>query len=341
MNLALQIVYGIIIISIIALVHEFGHFFAAKKSGIAVEEFSIGFGPAIMKKKMGGTLYKIGVIPILGYAKLRGMDDNLDAPDGFYTKTLWQRFISIFMGPGMNFIFAIIIFAIVFASFGNPFIRTTTISSVMAESPAYVAGMQQGDKIIEIDGEYIDSWEEMTDIIRASDGRALQVMVERKDEKISLTIIPEKDPISNAWVIGVYSSTEKYSPFRALWEGVVWTGKLLHQMIVSIPLLFTMKGISSVAGPIGIAAMTGRAASGGFASLLWFSAFISIAIGFTNLLPIPALDGSWIILILWEAITHKPVPPEKQLSVQGAGFIVILGIMFLVSINDIIRLISR
>ena len=152
MNLALQIVYGIIIIGIIALVHEFGHFFAAKKSGIAVEEFSIGFGPSIFRKKIGGTEYKVGIIPILGYAKFRGMDDNLTAPDGFYTKTLWQRFISIFMGPGMNFIFAIIIFAIVFASFGNPFVRTTTVSSVMAESPAYMAGMQQGDKIIEIDG---------------------------------------------------------------------------------------------------------------------------------------------------------------------------------------------
>ncbi|MCD6106997.1 MAG: RIP metalloprotease RseP [Caldisericaceae bacterium] len=341
MNLALQIVYGIIIIGIIALVHEFGHFFAAKKSGIAVEEFSIGFGPSIFRKKIGGTEYKVGIIPILGYAKFRGMDDNLTAPDGFYTKTLWQRFISIFMGPGMNFIFAIIIFAIVFASFGNPFVRTTTVSSVMAESPAYMAGMQQGDKIIEIDGEYIDSWEEMTDIIHASDGRALQVTVEREAEKISLTVTPEKDPISGVWVVGVYSSSEKCSLFRALWEGVVWTGKLLYQMIVSIPLLFTMKGITSIAGPIGIAAMTGQAASGGFANLLWFSGFISIAIGFTNLLPIPALDGSWIILILWEAITHKPVPPEKQLSVQGTGFIIILGIMFLVSIKDIMRLISR
>ncbi len=341
MNLALQIVYGIIIISIIALVHEFGHFFAAKKSGITVEEFSIGFGPAILKKKMGGTLYKIGVIPILGYAKFRGMDDNLDAPDGFYTKTLWQRFISVFMGPGMNFILAIIILTVVFASFGNPFIRTTTVSSVILEGPAYTAGIQQGDKIIEIDGEYIDSWEEMTDIIHASDGRALQVVVERKDEKVPLTVIPKKDSISDVWVIGVYSSSERYSLFRAFWEGVVWTGKLIYQMIISIPLLFTRKGISSVVGPIGIAAMTGQAASGGFANLLWFSAFISIAIGFTNLLPIPALDGSWIILILWEAVTHKPVPPEKQLSVQGTGFIIILGIMFLVSINDIIRIISR
>ena len=341
MNIILEIIYGIIVIGVIALVHEYGHYYAAKKSGIAVEEFSIGFGPAIFHKEVGGTIYKVCAIPILGYTKIKGMEDNLDAPDGFYKKGLWQRFITIFMGPGMNFILAVILFAIVFSSFGNPFVHTTQISGLVQGDPAYRAGLQKGDKIIEINGKPVKTWEEMTNIIRNSNGKKLQIVVNRKGKDLSFEVTPKKDP-TGGWVIGIYSSGgEKYSLFKALWEGVVWTGKLLYKMIVFIPLLFTWRGVSSIAGPIGITVMTGQAAKGGLINLLWFSAIINVAIGFTNLLPIPALDGSWIVLILWEAITRKPIPPEKQLSVQSAGFVFLLGFMALVSVHDIMRLIGK
>ncbi len=342
MNIILEIIYGIIVISIIALVHEYGHYYAAKKSGIAVEEFSIGFGPPIFHKEAGGTMYKVCAIPILGYTKLKGMEDNLDAPDGFYKKGLWQRFITIFMGPGMNFILAVVLFSIVFSLFGNPFVHTTQISGLVQGDPAYIAGLQKGDKIIEIDGKHVKTWEEMTNIIHSGNGKTLQVTVDREGKDLSFEVTPKKDPATGTWIVGIYSSEgEKCSPFVGLWEGIVWTGKLLYKMTIFIPLLFTRKGISSIAGPIGITVMTGQAAKGGLVNLLWFSALINVAIGFTNLLPIPALDGSWIVLILWEAITHKPVSPEKQLSVQGAGFIFLLGLMALISVHDVMRFIAK
>jgi regulator of sigma E protease len=161
------------------------------------------------------------------------------------------------------------------------------------------------------------------------------------NEQVSLSVTPEKDKISGVWMIGAYSSNAKESFFMSIWEGIKWTGTLLYRMFILIPMLFTKQGLGSLVGPIGIVAMTSQAASGGFANFMWFMAFISIALGFTNLLPIPALDGSWIILVIWEAVTRKPVPPEKQASVQGAGFVFILGVMVLVSLRDILRLIGR
>jgi regulator of sigma E protease len=475
------IIYGILAIMILAMFHELGHFFAAKLSGIGVEELSIGFGPTIYQKEAGGTVYKIGALPILGYAKIKGMEGNFDAPDGYFKKGLWSRFFTIFSGPLMNFIIAILMFTFVFSFFGNPFLQTTTLSSFMKDSPAISAGFKIGDKVIEIDGEKITKWDDITEAIRSSEGKTLNVIVERDEfnklsnmlsnpstsdnftiilnsdnpymtvnglkqeidpgrgtkpviknnitlapiraivealggsidwndtekmvavtlkdttlrlwinkpqaqvdapllilkwidesnhkiipeiingrtmvpvrfiaenlgcnigwnEQVSLNVTPEKDKISGNWMIGAYSANVKESFFMSFWEGIKWTGNLLYRMFILIPMLFTKQGLGSLVGPIGIVAMTSQAASGGFANFVWFMAFISIALGFTNLLPLPALDGSWIVLVIWEAITRKPVPPKKQASFQGIGFVVILGLMVLVSLRDIMRLIGK
>jgi regulator of sigma E protease len=338
MNIIWQIIIGTIVIGLLALVHELGHFTAAKLSGIAVEELSIGFGPTIYQKKVKETVYKVGALPILGYAKIKGMEGDFDAPDGYYKKGFWQRFFTIFMGPGMNFILAIVIFAIVFSTFGNPFVPTTTVGALVENGPAYRAGIQAGDKIIEVNGTDVrDNWDKMTEVVRSSKGKALNITVDRKGKKITFSVTPKKDPTTQTWVVGIYRAGMRYSFFEALWQGTIWTGKLLYKMFIFIPMLFTKQGITSVAGPIGIIAITGQAASGGLMNLLWFSAFISIALGFTNLLPLPALDGSWLVLLIWEGITHKPVPPEKQMTVQGTGFVILLGLMVLISIHDIMR----
>jgi len=337
----LTVVYGILIILILAMFHELGHFFAAKLSGIGVEELSIGFGPTIYQKEAHGTVYKIGVLPILGYAKIKGMEGNFDAPDGYFKKGLWSRFFTIFAGPLMNFIVAIVLFSFVFAAFGNPFTPTTTIAKATSNSPAYYAGFESGDKIIEIDGKVINQWQEVTDIIHNCNGKTLSIIVERNGSDITFSVVPQKDKITGLWLIGIYPINQRYSVLASFWEGIKWTGNTLYKMFTFIPMLFTRVGLSSIAGPIGIVALTSQAAAGGFAELIWFTAFISIALGFTNLLPIPALDGSWIALAIWEAVTRKPVPPKKQASVQGIGFVVILGLMVLVSLRDIMRLIGK
>jgi regulator of sigma E protease len=335
------VVYGILIILILAMFHELGHFFAAKLSGIGVEELSLGFGPTIYKKESGGTVYKIGALPILGYAKIKGMESDFEAPDGYFKKGLWSRFFTVFAGPLMNFVVAILLFTFVFAAFGNPFTPTTIVAKVINNSPAYYAGLKSGDKIIQIDGKTISSWQEITDTIHSANGKILSLIVDRDGNILTLSVTPQKDKITGQWLIGIYPTNLRYPVAVSFWEGIKWTGNTLYKMFTFVPMLFTKAGLSSIAGPIGIIAMTSQAAAGGFAELVWFTAFISIALGFTNLLPIPALDGSWIVLVLWEAITRKPVPPEKQTSVQGIGFIFILGLMVLVSLRDIVRLIGK
>lgn len=335
------ILIGILMISVLALLHEIGHFFAAKASKIPVEEMSIGFGPTIFKKRSGNTVYKIGLLPILGYVKIKGMEGDFEAPDGFFKQDRFKRFMTLVMGPVMNFIAAIVLFSIVFTSFGNPFKPSTTVGSVAVGSPADVAGIIKGDKILEMNGYEIMSWEQIVDLTQKSEGNQILVVVNRSGKELSFVVTPKKDATNSRWVMGIYSQGERYNILKSFIEGAKWTFTLLYRMFTSIPMLFTRSGLSSITGPIGIISMTGEAASGGFASLIWFMAFISIALGFTNLLPIPALDGSWIVIVIWEAITRKPVPPEKQASVQGFGFVVVLALMFLVSIRDILRIIGK
>ncbi len=335
------IILGIVMICVLATVHEIGHFLGARMSGIPVEEFSIGFGPPIFKKEINHTLYKLCMLPILGYTKIKGMEGDFDAPDGYFKKGVWQKFITIFLGPFMNFVLAMVIFSILFTTFGNPFVPTTTISTVITDSPAYYAGLKSGDKIIEIDGVKIDDWTDSINAIRNSNGKTLQIVVEREGKEVGIYVQPKKDQATGVYQIGITASSEKYSPFRAIYEGAKWTGSMLYQMLKSIPMLFTREGLNSMMGPIGIVGLTGEAAAGGVASVVWLAGLISIALGFTNLLPIPALDGGWLILIIWEAITRKPIPPEKQASVQGAGFIFLLGLMVFISWRDILRLLGR
>ncbi len=335
------ILIGILMISVLALLHEIGHFFAAKASKIPVEEMSIGFGPTIFKKQSGNTVYKIGLLPILGYVKIKGMEGDFEAPDGFFKQNRFKRFMTLVMGPVMNFIAAIVLFSIVLTSFGNPFKPSTTVGSVAVGSPADVAGIIKGDKILEMNGYEIMSWEQVVDVTQKSEGNQIVVVVNRSGKELSFVVTPKKDATNSRWVMGIYSQGERYNILKSFIEGAKWTFTLLYRMFTSIPMLFTRSGLSSITGPIGIISMTGEAASGGFASLIWFMAFISIALGFTNLLPIPALDGSWIVIVIWEAITRKPVPPEKQASVQGFGFVVVLALMFLVSIRDILRILGK
>lgn len=338
----LTVIYGILIISFLALAHEFGHFVAARLSKIPVEEFAIGFGKTIFSKKFkDGMVFKIGVLPILGYVKIKGMEDNFDAEDGFYNRSALQKIFTISAGVLMNIIVAILIFSLVFATFGNPLSPTTTIASVVQGSPAEIAGLKQGDKILEINGVSIDSWEELVQKVQQNKDRTATFVIERNGNKLTFSIAPKFDSTQQKWMIGISPRGEKYPVYRSIIESFKWAFESLFLMFKFIPQLFTRVGISSVSGPIGIIAMTGTAASGGFLSLLFFVAYISIALAFTNLLPVPPLDGSWLVLIIFEAITRKRIPAEKTSRIQSIALMIILGLMFIVSINDILKLFNK
>ena len=338
----LNVIYGILIISFLATAHEFGHFIVAKLSHIPVEEFAIGFGPTIYEHTAeDGMKFKINVFPILGYNKLKGMDDNFDAKDGFYNRPFGPKFLTILAGPVMNLVVAILIFSVVFASFGNPLSPTTVIASVVPNSPAYMAGIQPNDKILKLNNVEINSWDELVAEVQKTEGKDTPVLIERNGQNIELTLKPTYDKTQKKWMVGISPKGEVYPVSRSFTEASKWTFQALYEMFTFVPKLFTRAGLSSLAGPIGIISMTGEAATGGFMSILFFVAYISIALAFTNLLPIPPLDGSWLVIILFEGITRKKVPIEKTAQIQSVALILMLLLMVFVSINDILRIFGK
>lgn len=362
----LYVIVGLLIISFLALAHEFGHFLFARISGIPVEEFAIGFGPSIYERKIAPKSlsrkvkvssesesfesleknqnvmnFKIGLFPILGYVKIKGMEDNYDDPEGFYNKGFLAKFLTLLAGPLMNLVVAIVIFGFVFATFGNPLSPTTTIASIVKNSPAEKANFKIGDTILKVNGVVIKNWNELVSSIQENQGNIAKIEVKRGNEILELQVVPKYDPVQKRWMIGISPKGEVYPITKSFIEGSKWTFQTFYTMFTFLPKLFTRVGLSSVTGPIGIISMTGEAASAGFLNLLFFVAYISIALAFTNLLPIPPLDGSWLVIIIAEGVTRKKISKSLTAKIQSIALIFMLFLMFIVSINDILKLIKK
>lgn len=315
--------------------HEFGHFIVAKSVGIKVHEFSIGMGPKLLHKKGKETEYFLRAIPIGGYVKMEGEDENSDDPRSFSKKPVGSRILVVAAGAIMNFILAIILFTIVSYGMGTP---TNTIEEVIIDSPAYTAGLKTGDKIIKINDKEVKSWKEIVKHISDSNSEEeLNIVVLRDSEEISLKAIPEFDKETERYVIGIKPESEK-GFFQALKGGFETTGTMLGLMFKFIKMLFrgqVKRG--DLSGPVGVIYTVGEAAKYGFINLLYITGFISVNLGFFNLLPIPALDGSRILFMLIELIRGKPVNPEKEGFVHFIGFILLMLLMIMVTYSDIVR----
>lgn len=342
MSIGVGILLGIFVLGILAVSHELGHFLATRLSHIPVEEFGYGIGPVIYQHKAkDGMVFKLSAIPFLGYVKIKGMDNNIDAPDGFFNQPFWPKLFTMVAGPLMNILVAILLFSIVFSTFGNPAVPSNVVATVLKDSPAYTAGMLPNDKIIEINGVKISEWSQVNNLIQESKGDPLEIVVDRNNREVHLVVTPSYDNSLNKWLIGVSSKGEVYSFPTSFIKAGSFTFKMLGSMFASIAILFTKEGATSVTGPIGIVSLMAQSASGGFLEFLFFSAYISLALGFTNLLPIPALDGSWILVLLIEGITRKKIVNRTALQIQSFALFILLALMVLVSINDIIRIIAR
>jgi len=404
---------SIIIFSLVIIIHELGHFWAAKSVGIKVHEFSIGMGPEIKSIQGEETKYSIKLFPIGGYVKMEGEDDDSFSEDSFNSKSVLSRLKVIFMGPLMNFILALIIFVIVIGVYGisgntiaevesslneyktglrpgdkivkindekvkyweeiqeeissssenykitvernkelheyevdhnyrymigiSPEIiedeYTNTVGFIDETMPAYKGGLRSGDKIISINKVKTNNWNETRELINNSSGNKIELDIERDKEILKLEILPIKQV-----TIGFYTETQK-SISDILLGSVYKTTYYINLMFNFIIMLVSGKvGSEAIAGPVGIVNMIGQAASLGFYPLLNLAAFISINLGFVNLLPIPALDGSRILFLLIEKIRGKRIPPDKEGYIHFVGFVLLMALMFFVLYNDIIRI---
>ena len=330
----LTAIAAIFVFLLVVVIHEGGHFSVAKLVGIKVNEFAIGMGPKLFQKRKGETVYTIRALPIGGYVKMEGEDEDSDDPRGFSKVSVWSRIAVVSAGAIMNFVLAIVVLSIVAFSLGLP---TTTIEEVLVDSPAMEYGVLPGDKIISIDGVEISEWNEIVETINSSEtSKALDIKVQRDGEIISLQVKPVLD--DERVVIGIVPRSEK-SFFKSIEAGFKDTWHFLKLMFNFIAMLFQGKvSTNDLAGPIGVINEIGNQAKVGFLNLLYILGFISVNLGFFNLLPIPALDGSRIVFLLIEAIRGKPVDPKKEGFIHFLGFIFLISLMLLVTYKDLIRI---
>ncbi len=329
----LTAIAAIFVFLMVILFHEFGHFAVAKLVGIKVNEFSIGMGPKIFQKKKGETKYSIRALPIGGYVSMEGEDENSDDPRSFNRVPALSRIAVIAAGAIMNFVLAIIVFSIFSFNVGMP---TTTISEIQKNSPAEKVGIKSGDTILSINDKETKNWDSLAKNISESGSKEIKVTILRGEEKKDYLVKPEINEENKA-IIGIVPAYEK-SFVSSIKGGFQKTGFVLKMMFDFVKMVFRGKiSTKDLSGPVGVIYTIGEVAKYGIINLLYLMGFISVNLGFFNLLPLPALDGSKIVFLLVEIIRGKPMNPEKEGFIHLVGFVLLIALMLVVTYSDIIR----
>lgn len=342
----MTIIYFILVLSITIFVHELGHFLFAKKAGIYVYEFCIGMGPRIFKfkRKNDETEYGIRLFPIGGFCSMAGesveIDEKVEESKRMQSKTWIQRFLTVVAGVMFNFIFALIILFIVGLINGRPTDKAL-VSEVLSDSPAEIAGLQSGDVITSINGVEIKNVDRLMLEYQVNYGQILDLEVLRNNKTILISITPSL--VNDNFQYGFSLDNKIYKGFD---EAIIYAftkfGSLISQMCVTIRYLFTgTLSLSNLSGPIGIYNIVGQTAATGFINLVYLIGYLSINVGFINLLPIPAFDGGRILFLLIELFRRKPVNAKVENTIHSIGMVLLLVLMVVITYNDVIKFIIK
>lgn len=354
----MNLVIGAISIALMFLIliapHEAGHFAFAKLFRVRVIEFSIGMGSKLFSHTRGGTLYAWRLLPVAGYVRMGGMEPgDLDGADGFHSKPAYQRLLILFGGPLVNFVVAGLIATVIYLMVVNPY--PGKVAGVIPNSPAAAAGIQAGDVITRVNGQSVDRSDTIRRVEAKDPGGVLNLDVRRADgQRYTTQITPAFNDKYQAYLIGISSQGVMSSlggrpilttgdaliggasfPFQALQV----IGQGLY-MLASGQIPGGVFGPQGATGPIGIGAITYSAANEGLISWLYVAALLSVALGSANLIPLPALDGGRIVVVLLEKLRGKPFNRERELSVQRYGLAALLALMAVIAFFDIQRLIG-
>ena len=343
------IIWFVLILGAIVLVHEFGHFIFSKIFGVYVYEFSIGMGPKLLhyKKKNGETEYCIRLIPIGGFVSLAGedADDNNKIPEErkLYSKPVWQRFLIMVAGVMNNFIFAFLLLFVMALIYGSVTTKPI-VDSVTLGMPAELAGIQKGDTILSIDGQKITSFSEIQLYLQTSEGKEMEfVLKDQSGNKRTVMVTPNKTVNENGeegYVIGIALDTKVNKGFiPSLKYAGSTTLSLYKLMFTTIKQLFNGRAsVKDLSGPVGIYTIVSEESKAGFQNILYLTAYLSINVGFINLLPFPAFDGGRVVFLIIEKIRRKRVPAKVEGIVNAVGFGLLMLLMIFVTFNDILRL---
>jgi len=362
-----SILTAILVLSLLVLVHELGHFAAARRLGVGVIKFSIGFGPRVWGFVRGGTEYVFSAFPLGGFVKMVGEHEEEQDPAGgatqetppppppdpalsFENKPVWARLIIIVAGPVANVLFAVLVFWFVFMA-GVPMLLPE-IGTVQPNYPAADAGLLPGDVITAIDTHTIGTWEDLTAVVHTSGGVERVFTIRRANETLTLRITPRASPSSTVFgepttvgLVGITPAerftTRRYGPLDAAALSLRRTGDIMRLTLVGIAKIFQrIVPANSIGGPIMIVQMAGQQAQAGAMNLIFFSAFLSISLGLFNLFPIPVLDGGQIWFLLVEAVRGRPLSRRIKEITQQVGMGLLLLLMLFAFYNDITRVIT-
>jgi len=345
----LSLVSFLVVLGVLILVHELGHFIVAKRLGVRVERFSFGFGPKLFSFKKGDTEYLVSAILLGGYVKMAG-DDPTEKLDNknyeFLSRRIIDRFKIIFAGPFLNYVLAFVIFSVIFM-FGRP---TTEIGGFLKDYPAEKAGLMAGDKITAINGKRVEFWEDMTEMIYKSVNGPMKLSVERNgsmfEKEITPVIRQTKDIFGKETKIALIGITpsQKLAKTKNNFLMSLKLGffKLMNFTFITYKALWmimtgSMSFRESLSGPIGIFMITGQAARLGFIPILHLVGILSASLAIFNLLPIPILDGGHILFLALEKIMGRPLSAKTQERIMNTGMAFLILLTVLIFYNDIIK----
>jgi regulator of sigma E protease len=357
------IVPFLLVLTVLVFVHEFGHFFVARRNGVRVDVFSIGFGPELFGwYDRAGTRWKFSAIPLGGYVKMFGDNDassglpsaglarmsEAERDVSFYYKRLGQRAAIVAAGPAANFMFAIVVLALLFMTFGQPF-TAAKVGQVQHGSAAAQAGIKPGDVIVRINGSAVRSFEDVQQDVRLNPGVPMTIVVNRNGRDISVEATPKKseltDRFGNHYQIGLLGIAHKgidyvrRDPATAIIQAGEQTWDLSTSTLNAIwQIAIGVRGTDELGGPLRIAQMSGDVAQGGAVPIIWFMAVLSINLGLINLFPVPVLDGGHLLFYAAEALRGRPLGQRAQEYGFRIGLALVLTLMVFATWNDLVHL---
>lgn len=333
----------VVVFGTIVLVHELGHFAAAKAFGVRVYEFSVGIGPVLGAFRRRGTQYSVRMLPLGGFVKLAGMDPALSdadelSPDdarNFTMRPLWQRMVIIAAGPLMNFLLAFLLIAGYYMTVHVP----PTVTRVNPGSPAQAAGLLPGDVIVSVEGQKTDTADEVIRLVQPNAGKPLRLSVRRVDRVLEVEVTPRLDPDAGVGLLGIEIRSHPRMGFvtsvtkaaEDTWRGALGIAQAVGRMV-------TGRSEVDLRGPLGIITITGEAARQGIDALITLAIGLNLNLGLLNLLPIPVLDGGWLMLLALEGLRGRPLDPEQRGLAQFVGLVIIVLLMIYAFYQDVIHL---
>lgn len=351
----------LLVLTVLVFVHELGHYLVARRNGVRIEVFSIGFGPELFGwNDRAGTRWKFSAIPLGGYVKMFGDADAASTPGdtrgmteeersvSFHHKPLGARAAIVAAGPAANFVFSLVVLAVLFMTAGQPF-TPADVGGIQPGSAAERAGLQPGDVVKEIDGTGIARFEEIRQIVTMNPGRPLTVVVERDGRPVTLTATPDvsevTDRFGNVHRIGLLGITRGgteqvvHDPLTALWQSGREIVNMTFGTLTAVgQMIEGSRGTEELGGPLRIAQMSGEVAQTSFYALVWFMAFLSVNLGLINLFPVPMLDGGHLMFYAMEKVRGKPLGPRAQEYGFRIGLALVLSLMVFATWNDLVQL---